>query len=553
MTTTVTRQDLWNALNRAYPGARNSIYFRIFNVNVGDDVHAGDALTPVERGRILGNINIPERRGREIPDYILEIASAGGEVAIRGVRTMEQEVRYQFLVEEGNDRVWSQAENEEMNALGILLPHPTRPPARIRVRVWYTAGNYNPWNVQVKIGGEVKDFPALAVIKSLLPPADKRWITRRTRGGTLRGLQEALEAGLPAQSLHDALKAWAIATCSAIRDASSDSPALGGVDAATESLLRAQPATLEVAGRVFRLTPVGEVDMRPLIARTRARALSTVTIEAGAIRERARADSRTVISEAERRAAAIRLELDAERQRHGSRVPDWVRDSGRPHFWTGHEWAVEMMVGIKVREIRYTVTPWNVVLKWNPLNPNRRSNDWYAESRNMLAVWVRIREEGTYQFDDSFTRDYSTTHIMVGGNNSAYTCCMGLQARPACIRSVADLRTLEVALTRGMQVINMNSPLSGSVSNYHPTFLEQIPPIPREVLTNDVRFVDGNGRCLPGAATPDAYRVVFPNVTWDSMESLLSEAETTFTVTEPVPAPVPVPVPVVNQGRGERG
>lgn len=446
-------------------------------------------------------------------------------VTPRGVRTPEQEVRFQTLQAESTRRVFLNLELAEWQRLQGMAPCPTPlppvtpPRPRIRVKVW--RDDYQQWQVMMTVGNNGRELPSISVIKSLLPPADKHFLPsrqgRHTR--TLNLLRVALDGGLSAQSLHDALRAWVVATEGMPTSAESDSPIL---DESTAMLLNAQPATLEVGGKVYKLVPTKELDARPLIKRVRERALSLAMVEGEGIRTRARTDARVVVSEAENRAATLREEVERERRAMGNRAPEWVANSGRSHRWQDGYWYVEMRVLCKVVEIRYTVSSWNRVLHWTPLNVDNRPNSYYEQWR--MPVWVRLREEGHYTKDDISCRGggYCSTHI------DSYM-CMELQGLPPVLTSANHLLSLEQIIGRGMQVVNLNSPLNTNPRKYWPPFLEQLPPVPLKLMTCGER---ADRYIIPNGRTIERWQAEHPDITWDRSELIEQEAATIFHVQE---------------------
>jgi hypothetical protein len=453
-------------------------------------------------------------------------------------RTIEQETRWQALDAEVRDRIFTQAESTEYNRLSEMAPCPTPIPPRIHVRVHRDTGG--SWSVTVKVGIELRDLPTAAVIKSLLPPADKHFIPGRQGRyrGTLGILRTALSAGLPAQSLHDALRAWVMATENAITSAESTFP-VGGLDAATANLLRAQPVTLEAGGMVYRLVPVHQTDVRPLIARVRAKTVAAAQVETTAMKARAVSDARITVQEAERNAARVRLEAEALIRQAGTRVPDWVRDSHRNHYWDGERWHVEMLVSCQLTEIRYTVQPWNRILYWNPIVNRDRGTAWYAAYK--IPVWFRLSADGNYDrsyLDCVQMREYSTTHI------TRDRACMSLQAMPALVNNLATLKQLEACLSRGMQVVNLNSPLGWDVADYWPAFKEQLPAAIIAFLNRGFRLLDNNNHImLRDAGTMTAFQEYYPQfATWNRTETIAQEQAGMFNVSDPV---IPLAVPIV--------
>jgi len=433
------------------------------------------------------------------------------------VRTAQQEER--FIELESITDPWTPAQTTEYNTLRGLGPYPHPIPPRTYVRV--VRDNYGTWNITVRVGPSQRDFPSIAVIKSLINPADKHFLPSRQgrRHTTLRILRNSLEAGLPAQSLHDALRAWVMAVENQVTEAESSIPA-DGIDPATASLLRAQPATLEVGGKVFRLVPAHESDVRPLITRVRQRTIAQARVETDALRERARTDARVLTTEAERSARRTREEAEAVARRAGVRVPNWVRDSGRPHYFGGRDngyWHVQLNVNCSLRDIRLLVREWGLVLHWKPIVPVSRPQEWYNE--HLCPLWFRLSTDGRYDKHSIFQADWDTPHV--GG-----FMCMDLFARPDKVESIEHLIALEKAISRGMQVVNLNSPISRAVDNYYPALKDQLPVIPIKYLKGD--WLE------PRAITKAAFKESNPSITWDYEESLVQESNGTFNVDAPV-------------------
>lgn len=448
-------------------------------------------------------------------------------------RTIEQEARLQNLENIGMDRVYTAEESVEYNRLRAIAPCPTPIPARTYVRVH--RDDYRNWVVAVRVGQNGRDLPTIAIIKSLLNPSDKHYLPSRQGKyrSTVNILRTALSAGLPPQSLVDALRAWVMATENQVTSAESVIP-VGGIDRETANLLKAQPATLEVGGMVYRLVPCHQTDVRPLIARVRAKALSRAQVEAASITVKATTDARVTVTEAERTATRLRTEAERAARLSGARVPDWVRDSRRAHHWTGSAWIVEIKVQCLIRDIRLYIPAWASVLHWKPLVILGKDTRYYE--RHLLPLSFRLNADGSYdKYNISASWPAITTHIQ------GYM-CMDLQGLPSSIKSNADLIKLEECISRGMQVINLNSPLDTDYNHYWPDFKEQIPPIVIKWLKGEVRIEPSTGISI------SRFKELVPTTTWDSVETIKEEEEGTFSTSNP-----PIPLrPIVEPPLGGR-
>lgn len=466
-------------------------------------------------------------------------------------RTREEQDRYQILDRDARERVFDNNEQSEYHRLlgmAAYIPDPNDPPLprrdRVSVRVVRVSaedGDRSTWVIEVRINGNVVDYPKSQVIRGLLSDEDKRFLPARGKRyeNTLRVLQQALREGLQPQSLHDSLKAWAISTLQQGTEATSET----NLDEVTAHLLRVQPATLEVGGRVYKLIPAGSVDTRPLIARVRKKALAGASMEATAIREDATRDARIVVNEATDRADNIREQIEAERRRASITVPPWVVQSNRATYWDGAYWNVEMKLSVQVREIRYLVQRWETILFWNPLIPEALIADdaYFIRAYNKLSVWLKL-VPGILHLDNVKTKhvSYSCTHI------NSYRTCMELQGLPRVVDSVERLMSLEASLSRGMRVVNLNSPLDYEVRHYHPAFKAQLPEVVVNFLANHVAE-------MGSYPNMERYRRDNPEVTWDRVESVIDEARGVFNVETPAPPvqalPIAPPLPAAQVGQ----
>jgi len=373
------------------------------------------------------------------------------------------------------------------------------------------------WTISVRVNNTGQELPTCALIKSLLPPEHKHFIPSRVPRYTssLSILRRALDQGLSATALHDALKAWAISKIEQPTSASSDTD----VDAQqTDALLKTQAATLEVAGRIYKLVPCGVVDTRPLITRVRKKALATVKVEAEGIKTRAATDARLVVTQAEDKANRLRAEAQAVLDRAGAKAPDWVINSRRPHRFNGSSWQVELRVSTQLTEVRHTVRDWdNTVLYWNAIPLPRVART--------IPIWLNLSRDGSYTRESITCGEWKCMHI------GSYM-CMELQATPLSIKGNNDLLLLEKAISRGMQVMNLNSPLEKAYKYYHPDIVEQIPLTIKKWLDNQVSFApiyvaqDGN----PGhdrLETPTEFQRR-TSIKWDRIETSSDELAGTF-------------------------
>lgn len=448
------------------------------------------------------------------------------DVAAPIARTSEQEDRYQEINIISMGRELTRAERDEYASLRYLNPFIAPEGARTRVKVTVKSGigGYHGWTISINVLRAGKAWVGISIpssimltVRGLVPDSEKHWFSGRARGD--RGLQEILEAGCSPIVIKDALTAWIVAKESQVTEASGDTV----IEDEAISLLRMMPATLEVGGKVFRLVPTREVDVRPLISRIRGKVINASKVEGEAIKVRASTDARMVVSEAERRASRIREEIAALQRNQGSKVPEWVRLSGRPHCFFDGGWFVEVRIGCKVTDIRFTVAEWNTILHWSPIVLKA---DAHYRSHPMKG-WVRVREEGNYDVGNIFLKEWETTHI------SHSATCMHLQGLPVSLDSLESLKILESCLTRGMQVVNLNSPLSRVVASYYPDFLEQLPVTVVEWLKGNVGI---------GGGTLARFKASHPEIaTWSSEETIEQEVDSTFTVDDPRiihPAPV---------------
>lgn len=434
-------------------------------------------------------------------------------------RTSEQEDRYQEINLLANMRELTRAERDEYASLRYLNPFIAPVGARTRVKVTVKASpnnGYGGWSIAINVLRAGKAWAGIALpsyimltIRGLVPDSEKHWFSGRARGD--RGIQEILEAGCSPIVIKDALTAWIVAKESQVTEASGDTV----IEDEALSLLRMMPATLEVGGKVFRLVPTREVDVRPLITRIRGKVINASKVEGEAIKVRASTDARMVVSEAERRASRIREEIAALQRNQGSKVPEWVRLSGRPHYFFDGGWFVEVRIGCKVTDIRFTLSEWNTILHWSPIVVKGEA---YYRTHPMRG-WVRLREEGNYDVGNIFLKEWDTTHI------SHSATCMHLQGLPASLDSLENLNGLESCLTRGMQVVNLNSPLNRVVGGYYPDFLEQLPVTVVEWLKGNVGI---RGGTLAG------FKASHPEIaTWSSEETIEQEVDSTFRVDDP--------------------
>lgn len=478
-------------------------------------------------------------------------------------RTVAEEITYQRLLIESRSRVFTLAEANEWGRLGDMSPPliiqaatpvpqavidpthftpdeviPAPPKTKIHVKVAKgdTYGRVGDWNIHVHVNGKEQDLPEIGIIRAYLPEAEKKLVPAKARRyrSTFNILRDSLNAGLSPQSLHDALKAWALTIFNQPTSAESE----GTVDDETSYLLKAQPATLEVGGKVFKLVPAGEIDVRPLITRVRRKALAGARVESATILTKAKTDARLVVSSAENAYANIRAEIETLRREVASQLPQWVKDSQRPAFFRSQTWYVRLLVTCKVKEIRLTVREWNRILYWNaiPIDPRINWDANYHEDHKM-PLWLRLNPGGRYTLEDvSHGSDgWSTVH-------TANRTCMALQALPPAIKTNNDLINLEAAISRGLQVVNLNSPLSQGWSDYWPDFKAQLPVTVKKWIVGDINIHPTRLN-----QTMAQWQVIYPNYTWDRVETIEEEAQGMFNVDNYRPTPIATPaIPEVN-------
>lgn len=480
------------------------------------------------------------RRTIEQVEARMTMATPAGGQVLRNTRTLEQEARLRELEVMYATVLMNDAQVAERTDLLGMAPCPIPLPPRVpvvRVRVHREDSQYgNVWQISIKVDRNNRSLPEVAVIRNMLPPADKHFLPARTkrRTSTLTYLRQALDSGLSPDVLHDSLRAWIVASESpANRDVSSEFP-IQGADPETLQLLREQPAILEVGGRVFKLVPCHTTDVRPLIRRVKDRALAGARVEATGIVERGRADARVVVTEAEQRAATLRREIEELRRAEGNRAPSWVVQSGRPHYFRGGNWWVGMKVSVKVDHIRFMVREWNKILYWNALSPV--ADELYELAFNKLELYLRLVDNGVYTLEMVKNNGRPVTHI------SSY-CCMELQRLPHRISNLDNLIALEDGLSRGMRVVNLNSPLARDTQNYFAMFRDQLPPMVISLLNEELH--------LNGYETAARFHVEHPELRWDREETIEQEADSTFSINDPrLIRPAVTPVTVTTNAAG---
>lgn len=405
-----------------------------------------------------------------------------------------------------------QAANEPADVVGVIVrrnPH------------------YGGWEIRVNRNGANMGLPDVGVIKSLLPPEWKRLLGGRhsRRRRTDYYLTQALEAGLPTQVLHDTLQAWAFTWIKATAEVSSIANAPS--PSADESfLLTAQPATIFVGGKSFKLVPTGERNNTNIYRHIRDKAKAVAQIEVQAKLDKAQTDARIMIAEANERATATRREVEQLRASLGNQAPEWARLSGRPIKYADGSWYIGLKVSTYLEDIRYRVDAWHATLHWNPIRVPSH-NEAYYQARPMPA-WFLLSADGRYDMYYVMADYWNTVH-------TADRACMELQGLPTRVDSFNRLRDLENAISRGVRVINWNSPLSRSWDRFYPLYQEQIPPMFKSIILQEISLPEGNAG---GIATPEEYLTRAnsgapegrPRISWDRVETDAQDLAYTFTV-----------------------
>jgi hypothetical protein len=401
---------------------------------------------------------------------------------------------------------------------------PLIPAKKIRVKVYQSEGyGSRIWSVEIAIlttnstdpRGYVSNAlnpPPPAIVKAFLPPNCKKYMSGRGRYGT-SAIREALNQGCPPQAMHDALKAWAFSV-HGNNNTSVESESSVELDE-QKALLRIQPATMIVGGKVYRLVPTGEADATSLIKKIRKQAIEVSKVESKLIIDKAGIDGRMIISQAQEEVANMQVKVNSLRRELGQMPPNWLVDSHRPILKrTDSRWAVQLSLSPWIREIRFTIPYWdNTVLFWDPLRPH--NEEFYKDGR--MPAWVVIGSEGAYSIQSVYMTTWVTTHI-------GRTGCMELQNMPARLQSLNDLMNLERAVNRGIQVVNLNSPLQTDTQNYWPEFREQLPPTVISLLRRDISIDPSHG------TTMEAYFNARPTLRPNRTETARAEQAMVFSV-----------------------
>lgn len=388
------------------------------------------------------------------------------------------------------------------------VPAAPRPRLRVTIR---RLPDGQQWSITATYGGDRQTIPLTSQIKPFLPANYRAHLTATSNRYTSEEyLNDALNAGnIPTQIMADAIRACIHARLTQAADITVEQPNDSDI-----ALLEAQPATLMVAGRAWRLVPTGQpTDMRSILATVRRQVRDNAAVEATRIREAANNESRMVIEAAELRAETIREQLNEERAALRVTFPEWLANSGRPIWrFDGHIHAM-IRVQCHIEHIQYNVSEWQTTLYWN------RANAEHFNGGYELMCSVRIGEQGQYSMEGiSCYGEYGAPHI-------AHRCCMALQGLPTVLDNATKLEKLETILNRGMKVINLNSLLDRSINHWHPCIIAQIPEPVRQMLTG--------ARHYPGtdsAGTRHERMIDFPTGerTWNRAVSVADEALETF-------------------------
>lgn len=397
---------------------------------------------------------------------------------------------------------------------------PVIPSPRLRVKVWKTSPSEYPsnrWRIKVSKDGLDLTLPSCQVMRAFLPEKWAKALPARSRRGnnSIDHLIRLLDEGVSPQIIHDAVKAWAFSTILQDREATSEGSV---VDDANAALLNIAPATLEVGGKVFRLVPTGEVDVRPVLARVRKKALSAASVEVEAMKGRAIVDARIVVSEAEVKATRMRQSLEAEKARLGVRPPDWAISNGISHRFKDGRWYLGFLAETLVTEIRFTVGIWNRILYWNPLI--------LPDVPRKIPCWISIGARGEYTLETVHTDNrlgYTTVHVVTSST------CMALQGLPSKIDSYDNFCRLSNGISRGNRVVNLNSPLSWRTDSYWPDYKAQLPVVVLQFLDRTIALNE-NMRDMNPRLSMAEFKVSYPAITWDRDEDITEDAQGIFTV-----------------------
>lgn len=405
----------------------------------------------------------------------------------------------------------------ELPAVQGVAAQPPQVAPRYHVRVRNEGRQGRPsWRFDLRKDGFVVDGPPnkRALVPFLPAPWDKRILANRRRYHQNYdfGLNECLADGMAPQLAADALKAWLVMSDEQPTEANAIEH--GGPDETALLLAKAQPAILTAGGFSYRLVPCHGVDHKPKF-QTIARKLKEIAeAQVASIKEQARVSAQAAIADARGEAEQVREEIAQLRAGMGNQPPPWVRNTGKAVHWSNMgSWEVELHVGINIREIVDTIDRWNSILVWHPI----------IQGPLIARAWVPVDIEGRYSFE-SIHMDAeagNTVHL------STRRACMHLQGLPSMLNGAAALARLENAISRGMQVVNLNSPLA--YEDFNRSYREQLPPAVRSILSNRA-FVHNEVDRYPTIAAFLAARPA--QASWNEVRTIREEAEETFTLPE---------------------
>jgi len=110
--------------------------------------------------------------------------------------------------------------------------------------------------------------------------------------------------------------------------------------------------------------------------------------------------------------------------------------------------------------------------------------------------------------------------------------CMELQGMPPALTCNDELKALENIISRGMMVVNLNSPLCTDPNRYWPDFREQIHPTPLRLMATLGR---SDQYIVPNGLSMERYKEANPGLAWDRFETIQQETDGIFRVPAETP------------------
>lgn len=351
-------------------------------------------------------------------------------------------------------------------------------------------GTENVWQFQVLNGPTPTKFE----VESCMDKAIVRRIgTRVFRSHDLNGI---ITRGIDTYGIDPSVFVDAITTAALQKQARESTGVFERLsyDSDLSKAMATEPAIIAIGDMIFTLQPRGAVKAGKAMGAIRERITGAATKLAKNIKDNSVKESAALIKAGEEQLARARRQIEQERAANKNVliIPEWIVAYGIPvrknvSGSSVYPYLVGMEIPTRIVEFqchyehleehgssrdRNTIME---TLRW----PAVKAFDEYV--MQSVQIWIPV-SFATWAYDYKNAKIISTLgYPWMTPHLGSDRCCMDLQGMPSTMPDKARYEAVRLAITRGMERVNLNSLLHG-LNSWHPQMAAQVPPIVKKVI-----------------------------------------------------------------------